>query len=184
MTINRKKFFDGIRQQPFPGKLSQKQVDGVNRLLDEYERREWNSLYWLAYVFATTMWETARTMQPIKEMGSQAYLQSKRYYPWIGRGYVQLTWKYNYAKFHPEVLELFQVDILADPDNAMIPEVAAYILFEGMQKGSFTSKKLADYFNARTTDWLNARRIINGTDQAAQIAAIGKQFYADLVAAS
>lgn len=33
------------------------------------------------------------------EIGSQAYLQSKPYYPYIGRGFIQVTWDYNYKAF-------------------------------------------------------------------------------------
>lgn len=182
--IDRKKFFDGIRFNPFPGKLTKEQVEGVTAILDEWDRRKWTDLRWLAYMLATTKWETAHKMQPIKEMGSKAYLQGKRYWPWIGRGYVQLTWKRNYLAFQEEVLKLFGKDIIANPDEAMHPAVAAFVMFEGMLRGTFTSKKLGDYFNAKVTDWHNARRIINGTDKAAEIASIAKMFYADLVEAN
>jgi hypothetical protein len=40
----------------------------------------------------------------------------------------------------------------------------------GMRHGTFTGKKLADYINATGCDYRNARRIINGVDQAALIA--------------
>jgi hypothetical protein len=33
---------------------------------------------------------------------------------------------------------------------------------------------LGDYFNDKVTDWVNARRIINGTDKAAVIASYAK----------
>lgn len=48
----------------------------------------------------------------------------------------------------------------------MRPDVAAFVMFEGMINGTFIGEKLSDYFNAKTTDWINARRIINGTDKA------------------
>jgi hypothetical protein len=52
--INRKKFFDAIRQDPFDGVLSQPQVDGVNDILDVYEAKYSGLLLTqLAYVFAT-----------------------------------------------------------------------------------------------------------------------------------
>lgn len=179
--INRKKFFDQVRAKLFGGKLNQGQVDGCNRLINEYERREWTDLRYLAYILATAKWETAHTMLPIREMGSQAYLGGKRYWPWIGRGYVQLTWKANYEKFREEVKILFGVDIIENPDAALIPEVAAYICFEGMLNGTFTGKSLMDYFNDAVSDWINARKIINGLDRATQIAGIAKLFHAVLV---
>jgi hypothetical protein len=39
-----------------------------------------------------------------------------------------------------------------------------------MRKGLFTGKKLGDYISASGCDYKNARRIINGVDQAALIA--------------
>lgn len=190
--IDRKKFFAGIRQQPFDGKLSAGQVSGTSAILDEWERRELTDLRWLAYMLATTKWETGHTMQPIMESGSQSYLRSKKYWPWIGRGYVQLTWLKNYQKM-TQLLHLavkagapaeLNVDLTASPDLALRPDIAAFIMFEGMIGGVFTGKKLEDYFNAGKTDWLNARRIINGTDKAAEIASIAKAFFTDLSIAS
>lgn len=182
--IDRAVFFNGIRQKPFPGSLTTGQVSGTSVILDEWERRKLTDLRWLSYMLATAKWETGHTMQPVKEGGSLAYLKSKKYYPWYGRGYVQLTWEYNYQKFHDRVLKQFGVDIIANADLALQQPVAAFVMFEGMLNGEFTGKKLADYFNPTKTDWVNARRIINGTDKAADIALIAKQFYADLVAAS
>jgi putative chitinase len=50
-------------------------------------------------------------------------------------------------------------------------------MFVGMNRGMFTGKKLSDYFSGTTEDWVNARRIINGTDRAALIAGYGRIFY-------
>lgn len=185
--IDRKIFFDGIRSGPFPGTLNAGQVKGCTAILDEWDRRSLTDRRFLAYMLATVKWETDHTMQPIKENGSAAYLRSKRYFPWVGRGYVQLTWKANYQKFRGRVLKQFSVDLIAMPDNALRPDVAAFVMFEGMITGEFSvdkrdgkAAKLAKYFNATTTDWINARRIINGTDEALTIAGIAKQFYSDL----
>jgi len=185
MVINRKKFFDGIRQQPFDGKLNANQVAGCNGILDEFERRQRTDMRHLAYMLATAKWETAHTMQPITERGSQSYLRGKKYWPWIGRGYVQLTWERNY-KAMTQLLNAagFDVSLTINPDLALDPKIAAFVMFEGMERGTFTGKKLSDYFNDAKTDWLNARRIINGTDRAAEIAAIAKAFFADLTTAS
>jgi putative chitinase len=205
MTINRKIFFDGIRQGPFPGKLTADQVKGTTAILDEWDRRALTDLRCLAYMLGTVKWETDHTMQPIREKGSAAYLK-RMYDPlgdrpslakrngnttpgdgakYCGRGFVQLTWKNNYATM-TKLLKAagFDVDLVSNPDLAMRSDVAAFILFDGMFRGSFTGKRLGDYFNATKTDWINARRIINGTDRAAEIAAISKQFYVDLAAAS
>ncbi len=205
MAFDRKAFFDGIRQGPFPGKLTADQVKGTTAILDEWDRRGLTDLRWLADMLGTVKWETDHTMQPIREAGGPAYLK-KMYDPlgsrpalakrngntspgdgvkYCGRGFVQLTWKNNYATMtyllHEDGID---VDLVANPDLAMRPDVAAFILFEGMIRGSFTGRKLYDYFNDSKTDWINARKIINGTDRAAEIAAISKQFYADLQGAA
>lgn len=205
MTIDRKVFFSGIRQQPFDGKLTAGQVAGTSAILDEWERRKLTDLRHLAYMLGTTKWETDHSMEPRGEKGGKAYLT--RMYDvtgsrpalarrngntvpgdgvrYSGKGYVQLTWKNNYATM-TKLLKMagVGVDLVADPDLAMRPDIAAFAMFEGMIGGTFTGKKLADYFNASKADWLNARRIINGTDRAAEIATIAKVFYADLVVAA
>lgn len=183
--IDRGKFFDGVRQSPFPKRLLVGQVTGMNAILDEWERRDLADLRWLGYMLGTVYWECDKTMQPISEAGSLKYLKSKKYYPWIGRGFVQLTWQRNYITMQAHLKAAgFDVDIVATPDDAKRMDVAAFIMFEGMIGGIFTSKRLMDYFSATITDWVNARRIINGTDKAAIIAGFAKQFYADLTAAT
>jgi putative chitinase len=198
--IDRKKFFNAVRKSPFPGKLKQSQVNGLNEILDAWENSKLTDLRWLAYILATPAIETGMRYEPIIEAGGTTYF-TKLYdvlgrnptrarsmgntkpgdgAKYRGRGFVQITWKKNYAKYQPIIKKLFDVDILNDPDKAMIPEVAAFIMIDGMSKGLFTGKKLSDYFNAKTTDWYNARRIVNGLDKADQIASIAKEFYADL----
>lgn len=187
MALDRKTFFDGIRNQPFSGSLKAETVQGITAILDEWDRRKLTDLRWLSDMLATVLRECGQNMLPVREVGRG---RGKKYGApaangnlYYGRGLVQLTWLDNYAKFRAEVLRLFGVDIVADPDAALRPDIAAYIMFEGMIRGSFTGKKLADYFNGTTTDWRNARRIINGVDHAEEIAANAKHFYADLLAA-
>ena len=192
--INRKKFFDGIRQGPFSGKLKATTVKGCSAILDEWERRKLTDLRQLAYMLATTLGECGEDMLPVREgfkdtdADARAYVKRKGYkyavvvngHVYYGRGNVQQTWAKNYIAMG----KIIGVDLYNDPDKALEPDIAAEIMFEGMSRGTFTGKKLSDYFNAKTTDWGNARRIINGTDRAAEIAGYAKQFYADLVAAS
>ena len=183
-SIDRVRFFAGIRQGPFPGKLTADQVSGCEHILDEWERRGLTDLRWLAYILATVKWETDHTMQPIREGGGLKYLKSKKYYPWYGRGYVQLTWQANYKKFRDRVFKLFGVDICVDPDLAMKLNVAAFIMFEGMIGGEFT---------ARSWRTISAPRWPTGSGRAGSSTVLiarprspqwQKQFYADLVAAS
>lgn len=170
--MNRAIFYDAIRAKPFGGSLSSSQVDGIEHVLDEWERRRLTDLRWLAYMLAIDYHETAHTMQPIREKGGEAYLRSKPYYPWVGEGLVQVTWETNARKFGA-----------TKPGDLLSWPVALRALFDGMIDGMFTGKKLADYFTASKTDWTNARRIVNGTDRAALIAGYAKAFYAALQAA-
>lgn len=63
-------------------------------------------------------------------------------------------------------------------EKALDLDLAVKIMFYGMMNGSFTGKKLSDYFNPHKGDWVNACRIINGLDKANLISGYGKQFYA------
>ena len=175
MGYDRKTFFDSIRSNlPANRSLSQTQVDGFNILLDEAEKRNLDT-DWVAYILATVWWETDYTMQPIKEGGGDAYLRSKKYFPYYGRGYVQLTWSYNYKIMGNWI----GVDLVNNPDLALKPDIATKVLFEGMIRGMFTAKKLSDYIapdSIKDSDekdyqeFLRARAIVNGTDKAAEIA--------------
>lgn len=173
--MNRTVFFNFVRKAPFGGTISQNQVDGLTFLLD-YKEHSYPDLSneELAYVLATVFHETASTMQPIKELGSTAYLKAKKYYPYYGRGYVQITWDYNYEKF----------GIKDNPDQALIPETAAFILFDGMVNAKFTKYKLSDFFGAGKADPEGARKIVNGTDKAKLIAGYYKNFLDSLTAAT
>jgi predicted chitinase len=90
---------------------------------------------------------------------------------WFGRGFVQLTHRENYVKAGKKL----GVDLVSDPSKAMIPEVSALILVRGMQEGWFTGMKLAD-----AADFREARRVVNGTDCASQIAQYADAFLSAL----
>ena len=53
MAIDRKEFFDSIRNGIFHGRLKQSQVDGLNVILDAWEATGLQDLRWLAYILAT-----------------------------------------------------------------------------------------------------------------------------------
>jgi len=176
--MNRAAFYASIRPSTtlFGGVLSQSQVDGINVILNEWDRRALPDARWLAYMLATTFHETARTMQPIAEVNGEL----RRYAPYYGRGFVQLTWQANYRRASTVVA----VDLVASPDRAMEPAIAVKIMFSGMIEGWFTSQKLADYIHGDVCDYVNARRIINGTDRATLIAAYAVQFQRAIEAAA
>ena len=174
--MDSKKFFANVRASFGP--LSQKQVDGFNDILG-YAKNARTRVDNLAYLLATVWHETAFTMQPIKERGGVKYLKSKKYWPYFGRGYVQLTWDYNYKK----ASQKFGVDFLKDPDKVMEKRYALPILFAGMEEGWFTGKSFNDYLDGIDEDdkedlreFSNARRIINGTDKQVEIGFIALKF--------
>jgi putative chitinase len=167
--MDRKAVFDAARAQC--GALGQDQVDGIDSLLSA-----WDAAYgsaqplWLAYVLATVQHETARRFVPVCELGRGAGMAYGTTY--FGRGYCQLTWLANYALFG----NLLKLDLVQNPDLALQTPVALQILFRGMVEGHFTGRKLADYLDTTKRDWLNARRIVNGTDRAWLIASYAKRY--------
>lgn len=177
--FNRDIFFDHVRAKPFNGKLTQQQVDGQNALLGEWEAGYAAScpdLRWLAYALATTLHETASKMWPVTEYGSQAYLKGKPYYPYIGRGFVQLTWEDNYRKATQKLGLTGADDLVKYPDRALDLKIAGDVIYRGMIEGWFTGKKLDGYFNAVVNDPVNARRIVNGNDKDTLIAGYHADF--------
>jgi len=187
--INRKFFFDHSRLNLFGGSLNTAQVQGITAILDE-----WDANYsqsddrWLAYMLATTHHETGRTMQPIEEWGKgknmvygtrvkmnrNPYTDTNEIF--YGRGFVQLTWYENYDRAGKEL----GVDFLHNAAGVMQLSNATKIMFLGMMEGWFTAKKLGNYFNPTTEDWLNARKIINGTDKADLIKDYALKYYASI----
>jgi hypothetical protein len=134
----------------------------------------------LAYILSTSWHETAATMMPIAEYGKgeghdygepcPQYGNQVAY----GRGYVQLTWDYNYEKADDKCS--LNGALLGDFDLALDPVVASQIIFRGMLEGWFTGKKLGDYVNEGETDYVNARRVVNGTDKAEMLAGYAEDF--------
>jgi hypothetical protein len=181
MIVDPDKFYPAIRATVFRGSLQPSQFAGLQVLIASAPV-EWDP-HWLADALATAFHETAFTMEPISEYGHGAGhdygevdpVTGQRYY---GRGYVQLTWKYNYEAMS----KIVGADLVANADLALRPDIAATIMFYGMEHGTFTGRKLADFFTPVVSDWINARAIINGHDCAAQIANYAEQFYEALVA--
>ena len=184
--MNLKNFYDSIRPHV---NLTTANVQGFDKVLAYLEARE-DNLQQAAYTLATTWWETGQTMQPVREaywLSENWRKKNLRYYPYYGRGYVQLTWDYNYKK----ASDYFDVDFVKKPDLVMEPEYALPILVVGMDKGWFTGKDLDDYIDnidesdsEELKEYKNARRIVNGTDKAETIAKLALIFEAGLKAGS
>lgn len=154
----------------------------------------------LAYILATAYHETAHTMKPVRETlasdddrairildrswarGRMPWVKTAYWRKdtngksWLGRGYVQLTWKDNYRNAGKKL----GLDLLTDPNVVMKPEIAVKILVVGSMEGWFTGKKISDYITLQKSDFRNARKVINGLDKASVIARIAREYDRDL----
>lgn len=187
MNFNRKEFFARFRESF--GALSQPQVNGLEALLSAMEADDTiEDVRHFAYMLATTKHECADRWHPITEFASGKAYEGRRDLgntqkgdgvKFKGRGYVQITGRTNYEYFSRRL----GVDLVGNPDNALSAETAYEVMSIGMREGRFTRKKLSDYINDRHCDYVNARRIINGTDRARLIAGYAEAFERILEAA-
>ena len=175
MKFDHDKFFTAYKGQ-FGPISSQSQVDGIESMLTQLESdADVNDERWAAYMFATVKHECDDKWQPIEEYGkgagrpygkpvtvkgSDGQTYTNKYY---GRGYVQLTWDYNYKNLST-ALGLGDA-LYIHPEKALEPDVAYKVMSYGMRNGTFTGKKLSNYITGSTCDYKNARRIINGLDK-------------------
>lgn len=194
-------FYDWLRGNDMLGPdISKGEFTGCDKLIRACAVAGWG-ISWVAYALATTYHETAGTMLPIKEIGGPAYFT--RMYDirgdrpakarelgnltpgdgakFAGRGYVQLTGKSNYVKATAKLREMgFTVDLVAEPDRAMEPEIAAAILVSGMREGWFTGRDIDDDLPAsgpaRHAQFVASRDIINGRDKQEMIAEYAADF--------
>lgn len=193
---DRKQFFDRMRAGLLGPTLDQGEVTGCTTIMDAMGGAPDSHV---AYALATTYHETAGTMRPIKEFGGDRYF-NQRYGPdganprlarslgntqpgdgarFAGRGFVQITGRANYLR----ASQITGVDLIANPDRAMEPAIAAIILRSGMNAGWFTGHNLVRHLPGQTgtrPQFRAARRIINGTDKADLIAGYAMQFQAAL----
>jgi putative chitinase len=184
-----KEFFDAVRPH-FPGGiLTEKQVSGLNDTISGFYLYGNGNLQVLAYTLATEARETGWAFQPIYERGNRKYFD--KYEPgtkigkalgntevgdgflYRGRGKAQITGRANYRR----VGKLIGVDLEGNPDLALDPIHAVKILILGTMNGWFTGKKFTDYIDDEDEsdeedykEFLQARRVVNGTDHADEIA--------------
>lgn len=189
-------FFDYLRANDMLGPvLTKDEVEGLNVIMSAAGLAGW-PIAWTAYALATAYHETAHTMQPVKEFGGEDYFR-RRYdisgrnpdlamrlgniqigdgAKYAGRGYVQLTGRANYQRAQ---MELGQ-NLVDQPDLAMNDAVAASVMVKGMSEGWFTGRSLQTYLPSKSPgqrgQFIEARRIINGTDRAQDIAGYALDF--------
>jgi GH25 family lysozyme M1 (1,4-beta-N-acetylmuramidase) len=168
MRFHRQTYFDCVREHPFPGYLTQAQVDGQDAILARWEAEPiGGDLRHLAYALATTMHETGATMQPIEEYGkgqghSYGVRDPQTGQTYYGRGFVQLTWRENYANATHELGLSGGDDLEWHAERALDLKIAGDVMFRGMAEAWFRPPhSLGKYFNATTDDAYNAREIIN-----------------------
>jgi len=103
------------------------------------------------------------------EMKSYAGGTGLSYY---GRGYVPLAWAANYDRLGTAIGQ----PLLAQPDLALQPDIAYQIMSYGMMHGSFTGTAILKYINAKTTDYVGARKVTCGDTRGALVAGYAKDF--------
>jgi putative chitinase len=183
--FDRNRFIINMNNDFFGGQLSKTQKDGLITLLDYWDNHYKNGdNRILSYIIDTIMHETALSMQPIEEYGKGDGMPWGKVIPdtgksYYGRGVISLTWARNYKVMG----DIIGVDLYNNPDLALDPLNSAAIAVEGMLHGVFTGKKLNDYFNGTYEDWINARRIINGLNEATEISRVSLGVYHDMAIA-
>lgn len=195
------KFYDFLRGNAMLGpKISETEFQGCDLILQQCARARWGISY-TAYALATTYHETAHTMEPVLEKGGRAYFM-RMYditgnrprvardlgnltpgdgarYP--GQGFVQLTGLRNYRKATEKLRAMgYDIDLVANPERAREPEIAAVILVVGMEEGWFTGRKIGDDLpatgRASLRQFILTRDVINGTDRDEMIAQYAMQW--------
>ncbi len=149
----------------------------------------------VAYLMATVKHETDDTFGTFKEVRQERTdtprrkevrrLQDRYWYTgYYGRGPVQLTWLSNYKWAQA----LTGSPLLHYPDLLLTDLSLGYeVIILGMVRGKLTGKSLNSYiYHDKTTnkdviDYINARRIVNGTDVAEKIAGYAKTLYTILI---
>jgi len=194
--IDRARAYACMRTNLFGGALKRTQVDGLDSIVNYWDGQpELRDLRWLAYILATVYHETDRTFQAVRQFGAATdddvrqildrrsqrdnvlvRLSDPNGQSYYGRGFIQLTYGGNYDK----VGKLINLDLYNNPDLALDPANAAKIAVVGLTQGVFTGKKLSHYFNDDAEDWVNARRIVSGSDKAQLIAGYGQTIYSCL----
>jgi len=194
-VFNQQEFLS-LYQQEF-GNITQSQRIGLNTLLSFVELdRYMNDPRWIAYMLATTKLETGNTYLATADEGVLAngakvrlsyfnkYAPGTRLgkklgntekgdgYLFRGRGYVQLTGRHLYTALGT----VLGYGLAANPDLAFRPIIAYNVISYGMRNGTFTGVGRNRFINDQTTDYLNARKIINSLNQAPKIEGYAKKF--------
>ncbi len=199
MHIIKSDLFIDLFKKEFKDKtLDTNAISGIKYLISKLNTdTEISDVRWAAYMLATVKHECSNKYQPIRESGKGNYFSKSKnkqvihkysniikvldpssnktndnvYY---GRGYVQLTWEDNYKYLGNKIGLGNKLHIT--PDLALNPEIAYKIMSHGMRNASFTKYNLKNYLVGSYTDYVGARKIINGTDKDHLIAGYAEKF--------
>lgn len=185
MQVNRPEFYNAIRPIFPAGRLGGPQVQRIDALLDGIEAHGQLLLDDAAYILATAHHETDRFRTMREYASGKAYEgraslgntvpgDGKRF---AGRGYVQITGRRNYTW----ASSLVGVDLIRNPEKACDLAIAAKICISGMLGGKFTGRRLAEFITPAGSDFVGARRVVNGRDKAAAIAKLAYSYRAALL---
>lgn len=178
--INRKVFFDSVRYSIFDGSLNQRQVEGMDALLDAWDDAGATDLRWLASIMGNVRIEVGANMYPVREgfatndadaiahvtklynagkVKKNYALPDERGLSPYGRGQIQVT-HWSNIKWASSVTG---VDCYADPDRLLEPKISAICAVRGCIDGAFRrGKKCSVYFTDTNSDWAGARDMVNG----------------------
>jgi putative chitinase len=200
-VTNKDKFFADAR--PIMGKaLSQRNVDTINAILDEADRRGISN-EWLAYILATAQGESAMDYAKRENMNYRAAR--------IAEVWPRLASRANELAGQPTKLanaaysnrngngdeasgdgwtfrgagltqltgrgNFRKFGIENTPQKAAELDTGIKVIFDGMIGGMFTGRKLADFDVPSGYDFHGARRIVNGTFEAGRYASWAQRWF-------
>ena len=95
---------------------------------------------------------------------------------YYGRGYVQLTWFYNYAAAGVAIGRGF--DLLYRPELALDPDIAYHVMADGMITGRHYANRqtLQKFIYGATANYAGARAIVNARDAVPTIVTAARVF--------
>lgn len=163
LPIDRNIFIDGIKNELFEGKLSERQLESINLILDECESQGVGELRQIAFIFATAYHFTynpfkldQQRLTPAIERGASFTLKGASYYPYFSRGYCTIRGKHLYRS----ECERTGHALLYDPDLLLTPSIASNSIVYGMKNGIYFGRRLDQFISGKMADYNKASRIV------------------------